>query len=61
MKYQSGITMQDLGKIMISISHQTEWQRHNLCALVFDLPQIEDITVNNSKHKHNLVNKVGDW
>lgn len=26
-----------------------------------DLPQIEDITVNNSKHKNNLVNKVGDW
>lgn len=50
MKYQSGITMQDLGKIMISISQNG---KDTICALVFDLPQIEDITVNNSKHKHN--------
>lgn len=54
--------MQDLSKIMISISHQTEWQRNNLCIIIiFDLPQIEDIIVNNSKHKHNLVNNVRDW
>lgn len=30
-------------------------------ALVFDLPHTEDITVNNAKCKHNLVNKGGDW
>lgn len=41
---------------MTSVSHQIEWQRNNLW--LFDLPQTEDIIVNNSKHKHNLVNKV---
>lgn len=30
-------------------------------SVIFDLPQTEDIIVNNSKHKHNLVNKVRDW
>lgn len=39
-----------------------EWQKKKkICALEFDLPQIEYTIVNNFKHKHNLVNKVGDW
>ena len=38
-----------------------EWQKKKICALEFDLPQIEYTIVNNFKHKHNEVNKVGDW
>lgn len=40
----------------------TEWQKKKkICALEFDLPQIEYTIVNNFKHKHNLVTTVGDW
>ena len=30
-----------------------EWQKKKICALEFDLPQIEYTIVNNFKHKHN--------